>query len=254
MKKIFLHSFRGGTGKSNIAGNIAGCLASKGKKIALVDLDIQSPGIHAIFGFRENDVKKSLNDFLWGRCAITDTVYTLSEQIDTEPGEIFFVPSSIRADDIIRILREGFDFTQLNRGFSALEEELSPDYLIVDTHPGLYEETLFSIAVADILLIIMRPDEQDFQGTAVTLDVSRKLNVPTIYLIVNHVLMSKDTETLKTDIERKYNCKVLSLLPHSEDLLKSASSAVFYLKYTDHPFSKKIEMISDKIVSLSEKM
>jgi MinD-like ATPase involved in chromosome partitioning or flagellar assembly len=253
MKKIFLHSFRGGTGKSNIAGNMAGCLASKGKKIALIDLDIQSPGVHAIFGFREHDITKSLNDYLWDRCKITDAVCQLSEKMDLGSGEIFFVPSSIKSDDIITILREGFDFSKLNRGFTAIEDELSPDYLIVDTHPGLYEETLFSIAVADILLIILRPDEQDFQGTSVTLEVSKKLNVPNTYLIVNHVLDSVNSDVLKRDIEKKYDCKVVSLLPHTEDLLKTASSKVFYLQYPDTKFSREIEMISDKIISITEK-
>ncbi len=250
MEKIFFHSFRGGTGKSNIAANVSACLALRGKRVAIVDLDIQSPGIHAVFGFREDDIKKSLNDFLWGRCKISEAVCNLTESLALGSGEIHFIPSSIRANDIIKILREGYDFTQLNKGFTTLEEELAPDYLVVDTHPGLYEETLFSIAVADILLVIMRPDEQDFQGTSVTLDVSKKLDVPNTYLLVNHVLMSVDTERLRTDVEKKYNCKVLSLLPHSEDLLRMASSRVFYLEYPDHPFSKEIDVISDKIISI----
>jgi len=252
LEKIFFHSFRGGTGKSNISANVSGCLALKGKKIVLIDLDIQSPGIHAVFGFNDNDIKKSLNDFLWGKCEIKDTVYTLSDTLDIGPGEIYFIPSSIRADDIIRILREGYDFTQLNKGFTSLEESFNPDYLICDTHPGLYEETLFSIAVADVLLTIMRPDAQDFQGTAVTLEVSRKLNVPHLFLILNHVLMSENPEKLKKNVEKRYNCTVLSMLPHTEDLLKMGSSHVFYIKYPNHPFSKEIETISNKVISITQ--
>ncbi len=248
MKKIFFHSFRGGTGKSNISANISACLARKGKKVVLIDLDIQSPGVHAVFGFKGSDIKNSLNDFLWKKCEITKVIHKLSSRIPLESGEIYFIPSSIETNDIIRTLREGYDFTQLTKGFTILEDELHPDYLVVDTHPGLYEETLFSLSVADILFIIMRPDEQDFQGTSVTLEASQKLNVPSTYLLMNKVLMPNAAD-LQKRVQDTYDCNVLSMLPHSEDLLKMGSSNVFYIQYPDHPFSKEIELITEKILS-----
>ena len=49
-KIISVHSFRGGTGKSNTTANLATLLAQKGLKVGVVDTDIASPGIHIIFG------------------------------------------------------------------------------------------------------------------------------------------------------------------------------------------------------------
>ena len=49
---ISVHSFRGGTGKSNIAASLATALALQGRRVAVVDTDIQSPGIHILFGLR----------------------------------------------------------------------------------------------------------------------------------------------------------------------------------------------------------
>jgi len=66
------------------------------------------------------------------------------------------------------VLREGYDVGLLNDGFQSLIEELNLDVLRIDTHPGLNEETLLSIAISDTLLIILRPDQQDYQGTSVT--------------------------------------------------------------------------------------
>lgn len=66
------------------------------------------------------------------------------------------------------MLREGYDVGLLNDGFQSLIEELNLDVLRIDTHPGLNEETLLSIAISDTLLIILRPDQQDYQGTSVT--------------------------------------------------------------------------------------
>ena len=64
------------------------------------------------------------------------------------------------------------------------------DYLFIDTHPGLNEETLLSITISDVLVLILRPDQQDYQGTAVTIDVARKLEVPKLLLVVNKLVLA----------------------------------------------------------------
>ena len=43
-----------------------------GKRVAVVDTDVQSPGIHVLFGFDENMQGKVLNDYLYGGCAIIE--------------------------------------------------------------------------------------------------------------------------------------------------------------------------------------
>ena len=85
------------------------------------------------------------------------------------------------------MLREGYDVGLLNDGFESLVDKLNPDMLITDTHPGLNEETLLSIAISDTLVFILCPDQQDYQGTSVTVDVIRRLHVPVIHLVLNDV-------------------------------------------------------------------
>lgn len=72
-KIISVHSFRGGTGKSNLTANLAVSVARAGKRVGVVDTDIQSPGIHVLFGLAEEKLKYSLNDYLWGQCSIEQT-------------------------------------------------------------------------------------------------------------------------------------------------------------------------------------
>ncbi len=45
-----IHSFRGGTGKSNTAANLATVVADAGQRVGVIDTDIQSPGIRVLFG------------------------------------------------------------------------------------------------------------------------------------------------------------------------------------------------------------
>jgi Mrp family chromosome partitioning ATPase len=47
---ISIHSFRGGTGKSNTTANLAAMLASKGQRVCVIDADLQSPGIRVPVG------------------------------------------------------------------------------------------------------------------------------------------------------------------------------------------------------------
>lgn len=247
-KIVSIHSFRGGTGKSNISANVSAQLAARGKRVGVIDTDIQSPGIHVLFGMDEEMIQKSLNDYLWGRCEIQETAYDVTGrfqtgQITVKSGNLYLIPSSLRAGEIARVLREGYDVGMLNEGFQALIEKLNLDYLVIDTHPGLNEETLLSIAISDILIIIMRPDQQDFQGTAVTVDVARKLDVPALYLVINKALSSYDFDDLRDQAQRTYNSEVVAIIPLSEDVARMQSSDIFSLRYPDHPVSQAIRNI-----------
>jgi MinD-like ATPase involved in chromosome partitioning or flagellar assembly len=245
---ISIHSFRGGTGKSNMTANLSTFCALQGKRIGIVDTDIQSPGIHVLFGMEEDDMNLALNDYLWGRCNIEETAYNVTPpEVLAQCGTIFLIPSSIKAGEIAKVLREGFDVGLLNDGFRELVERLELDYLFIDTHPGLNEETLLSIAISDVLVLIMRPDKQDFQGTAVTVDVARKLGVPEMYLLINKVLHSMDFDALRTQVAKTYNADVAGVFAENDEMLQLASSGIFLLHYPNHPFSEEIRKVGSRL-------
>ena len=245
-KVISTHSFRGGTGKSNITANLAVDLANRGFRVGIFDTDIQSPGIHIIFGMREVDMPKTLNDYLWGNCTIDEAAYEVFQ--GQNGGQVYLVPSSINPNDIARVLREKYDASDMHSAFRNLNTTLNLDYLLIDTHPGLNEETLLSIAISDCLLIILRPDQQDFQGTSVTVDVANRLRVPEISLIINKVPLDYDWLDIKRKVEDAYHVEVSALLPLSVDVAQNASAQVFTLKNPEHPFSEGVHSVVDRLV------
>jgi MinD-like ATPase involved in chromosome partitioning or flagellar assembly len=249
-KIVSIHSYRGGTGKSNLSANLAATVASEGLRVGIVDTDIQSPGIHVLFGLDESKINRSLNDYLWGNCAIEDTAINITPPgIATKGGTIFLIPSSIKAGEIARILREGYDVGLLNDGFQDLIDRLKLDYLFIDTHPGLNEETLLSIAISDVVVLILRPDRQDFQGTAVTVEVARKLNVARMLLVVNKALPKLDFAALKEQVENTYNVPVAAVFPLSEDMVQLGSGGVFCLEFPHHPFTQKVRDLARQIMA-----
>ncbi len=251
-KIISVHSFRGGTGKSNTTANIASLLAADGFRVGVVDTDISSPGIHVLFGLEESDTVHTLNDYLWGKCAIEEAAHDVTKNVGANiKGNIFLIPSSIKAGEIARILREGYDVGLLNDGFRDVVDKMNLDYLMIDTHPGLNEETLLSIAISDALIIIMRPDSQDYQGTIVTVDVAKKLDVPNLLIVVNKVpeqfLANGGEQKIRADIEEKYDATVGAIFPHSDHMMTLASSGIFSVKYPDDEMSKSLRKLVDQL-------
>jgi MinD-like ATPase involved in chromosome partitioning or flagellar assembly len=251
VKVVSVHSFRGGTGKSNTTANLAVTVARQGKRVGIVDTDIQSPGIHVLFGFDESRMNLALNDYLWGRCSVEEAAYDVSyvlEGTGCRESAIYLIPSSLKAGEIARVLREGYDVGLLNDGFQGLIQQLNLDYLFIDTHPGLNEETLLSITISDVLLLIMRPDRQDFQGTAVTIDIARRLEVPKMLLLVNKALSSFDFPALKAEVEETYGAPVAAILPLTEDMIQLGSSDIFILRFPDHPLTQIYTDMANLIV------
>jgi septum site-determining protein MinD len=242
------NSFRCGTGKSNTTANLSALLAKQGFRVAVIDTDIQSPGLHALFSLKDDDIKHTLNDYLWGRCEIQAAAHDLTDQLGADiDGKIFLIPSSIKTDEIIRFLRDGYDVGLLNDGFQSLIRELELDYLIIDTHPGLNEETLLSIAISNTLIVVLRPDQLDYQGTAVIIDVVRKLGVTDLMLVINKTPQDFDFEAIRKAAETNYASPVAAILPHSDEIMKLASAGIFSLRYPEHEITKELEGVVERL-------
>ena len=232
---VSVHSFRGGTGKSNMTANLAAILAEQGQRVAVIDTDIQSPGIHILFGLAGEEITASLNDFLWHGRPIEDAARDVTPNSATSVGgKLFLIPSSIKPGEIARVLREGYDAQRLTQGLRQLVDELRLDVLLIDTHPGLNEETLLSLVISHALLIVMRPDQQDYEGTGITVKVAQGLGVPRMLLVVNNTPATLDPETVHTKVAQAYNCAVAAVLPHSDEMMALASADIFALRYPDH--------------------
>ena len=245
-KIVSIHSFRGGTGKSNITSNLSYALAAKGKKVCVIDTDVQSPGIHVPLQL-SNHKGPTLNDFLFNNVDINEIAVDISKKLNLPEQSLFFIPSSINTQAITKILKEGYDVSELAKAFTKIQKHLNLDYLMIDTHPGLNEETLLSIAMSDVLFIVMRPDEQDFQGTSVTVDIARKLNVKNISIIVNMVAPSFNKTQVRKEIIKAFGCKVAEVLPHTYKLTELASNGLLCKRFPNEEWSLKINNIAGSL-------
>jgi MinD-like ATPase involved in chromosome partitioning or flagellar assembly len=247
-KIVSIHSYRGGTGKSNTTANLAACLADRGARVAVLDTDLQSPGVHVIFGLRPDEIRLTLVDFLWQKCSITETAYDVTDRIGVSSGgRCWLVPASLTTRAITRIIDEGYDVNRLNAHFDELLVRLELDALLVDTHPGLNRETMLSSAISDVLVLVVRPDQQDYEGTAVLLEVARKLEIPRIFLVANKVFSHVNEDDLKERLEEAFGCEVVGVLPLSEDVARLESRELFVRKHPDHEIAHRLRAVAARI-------
>ncbi len=263
-KIITFHSFRRGTGKSSLTANVAALLMLEGQRVGVIDADLASPGVHVLFKLDENKTSYWLNDYLWGRCQIEQAAcdvtpslpmaYGAHDGTRTGPGaprrgRIWLVPSSTETREITQILRGGYDANVLGDGFQTLIRSLSLDTLIVDTRAGLNEETLASIAGSDVLAVLLRLDQQDYQGTDITVEIARRLGVPRTVLVINEAPASFDLSEIKAQVEQTYHCEVVAVMPHSAEMMVLDSRGLFVLHYPNHPMTALIKHITARLMA-----
>lgn len=249
-KIISTHSFKRGVGRTNLTANLATLLSLRGQRVGVVDANFQSPSLHFLFNLTEQDLPWSLNDYLWGNCDIEQTAYDVSALLGQNySAQLFLIPGNINLDEIAQALHQGHDVKLLHTGLEKLIERLKLDVLMIDTQHGLNEATLFTIALSDVLLLILRTDHQDFRGTDITVELARKLEVPQIMLIVNEVPATFDFTAVKAEMEQIYQCEVVALLPHYEEMMALGSAKIFVLNHPEHPLTGQLNRIADQLLA-----
>ncbi len=202
---VAFHSFRRGTGKSTILANIAVLLAAGGRRVGIVDANLASAGLDILFGVKESEIAYTLNDYLSGACAIHETIIEVGGRLASSlQGQIFLSAASAAPQAIAKIRRFGYDIEKLEAGLHQLIAELELDVLLIESQAGLNAETLPIIASAEVLAVILRPDQQGYQGTGVMLEVARRLEITDVLLLINEIPTTHSTARVKAQIEQAY--------------------------------------------------
>jgi MinD-like ATPase involved in chromosome partitioning or flagellar assembly len=249
---IVVNAFRGGVGKSTIVANLAALMAIAGRRVAVVDIDFQEPGVNTLFDIEERP-GETLNDYLFGTVEIDRVVYDATHRLDdyAATGKLFLVPSSYTPKSLKLIRRKGYDLNLLERGLGDLLDLLDLDTLIVKTPQGMSDQILLSVALADMLLVLLRPDYQDFQGTKVIVEAGRRLSVPDIVLIVNKTPPVYDLAQVEAEVRAVYGCDVGAVIPYAKDVVAAGgASGLFVLRYPDHPMAVALRKAAQRLMAV----
>ena len=282
-KCIAFHSYKGGTGKTTLACNLAVSLAKKGFRVFLLDLDVSAPSIQAYF---EKEPKKWVNDFLLDTADIDDFAMDMTylingnDQNETQEtkGKLWVGFSNPKKEEIYKIEggKEEISKMQLLRKFILLRERLisdyGVDYLVVDTSPGIRYWSINALAIADILFLTLKMGDLDIDGTKKMADdiygSLTKFGAKS-YLILNrvagfcvpnsmkntlsaneshfnHNVLTQQEPNVNDRISKMVGMEVISAIPCYCDIQFSRKEFLTVLNYPTHPFAEQINHLSEE--------
>jgi chromosome partitioning protein len=173
---IAFHSYKGGTGKTTIACNLAAMLSLKGYNVSLLDLDVYAPSLHAYFDYSPN---KWINDLLFENSDLNEIMVDMTSTLTKSAadrtkkiGRLLVGFSNPQKEEIYKLegsIKTANANIQLLRRFVQLREDLisdyESDYVILDTSPGIRYWSINSLAVADVLFLTLKFGDLDIEGT-----------------------------------------------------------------------------------------
>jgi len=247
-KIVSFNAFLRGTGRSHLMANVATLLAAAGKRVGVADLDDSAPTQHLIFGLPEAAMAFTLADSMAGRCRVKQAAYEVTPQgVQSAGGGIFLTPLSIEPGWAPRSLHKELDLERLGDTLRDVTRTLALDYLLTDSGSGINELSLNAMAISDVAVFVLRLDKHDYQGTAVTVDLARRLEVPRLLLVVNMAAASFDRATVRARVTETYDCEVAGVLPYTDQMMARAGQSLFVLDYPAHQLTVELSMIANQI-------
>lgn len=162
---------KGGVGKSAIAFNLALAFARRGKRAAVVDLDLGFRCQSTFFG-TESDTVFDLSDLL------RDEAFDLDLALKPcvfQTG-MFLLPAC--ADPFARL-----DFERLSLVLAALRTRF--DVVILDTPPSVSRGFIAAISLADSVFVVTVADHMSVRSSALCARMVTKAGIQTQKLIIS---------------------------------------------------------------------
>ena len=171
MERILIHSYKGGTGKTTVALNLA-CILAQKQKVLLIENDFMMPTFFSIF---EHDPQFFLNDYLDKQVEFTDIIVK-----DLKPNlDIIFASKTFDPSSKVMSSDQKWFLQVLERMMRDLERLTGTyDYIIFDSPPGWHMIIINLILLATKAILILRPNKYAVEGSLRMIDSIYKRTKP----------------------------------------------------------------------------
>ena len=286
MKKcIAFHSYKGGTGKSTISANISVLLVKRGYNVLLLDMDVYAPTLQTYFS---QEPRYWINNFLFNTAEFENVIYDLTRLIRNFPtsqdpqeklGKLFVSFSNSSKEEITKLdgtLRQDASKLELLRKFIMIKEEMAYqndiDYIIIDTSPGIRYWSINSLAIADLILLSLKMDSIDIEGTKKMANeiysAFTKLGTKSVLLFnraagyclppnliqetsyapeANYANVLTEQSTITDRFKKDVDMEIIGNIPCYCDIQFDNKEFLTVLKHPYHPFTHLLKDLVDKI-------
>lgn len=254
-KVIAIANQKGGVGKTTTAVNLSACLAYKGKKVMIIDVDPQGNTTSGL-GIDKQNIRKSIYEVIINDEHIEDALMpTMVENLFICPSNIQLVGAEVELVSVIS--RE----TRLKVALQDVRDKY--DFILIDCPPSLGLLTLNALTAADTILVPIQCEYYALEGLSQLMNtvklVQRHLN-PSLE-VEGVVLTMFDARTnlsiqVVEDVKKYFRNKVYrTIIPRNVRLSEAPSFGLPIILYD--PRSKGAECYLDlaqEVIEYSEEV
>lgn len=176
---VTFYSYKGGVGRSMALANVAADLATRGRRVVMIDFDLEAPGLDA---FEELGVKDGapglveyVSSFLQTDVAAPVAGFIQEVAIKKAGAGKLWVMHAGRKDEEYNRLRAAINWEDLydNRDGAAffenfkadIQQQFQPDYVFIDSRTGLTDVGgVCTLHLPDMVVLLFSLNEQNLQG------------------------------------------------------------------------------------------
>lgn len=252
-KVIAIFNQKGGVGKTTTNVNISACLAAKGKKTLVIDIDPQGNTTSG-FGIDKNSLAYSMYDLIIGSANAKQCI------LETNRENLYIIPSSVQLAGAEIELTE-MDERERTLKMAIMDIKQEYDYIFIDCPPSLGLLTINALTAVDSVLIPIQCEYYALEGVSQlmnTIELVRN-NLNPDLMIQGVVLSMFDGRTnlsiqVVDEVKKYFRGKVYTtLIPRNVRLAEAPSYGLSIIEYD--PKSKGAEAymeLTEEFLDLEE--
>ncbi|MBP8143767.1 MAG: MinD/ParA family protein [Inhella sp.] len=156
-RTLAVTSGKGGVGKTFITANLACALAARGQKVLVLDADLGLANLDVVLNLHP---KLTLHDVFTEKC-------TLEQAIVPAPGGFFVLLAGSGMVEYSRLTPE------VRENLLRIIEQVKPryDWVLIDTGAGISDVVLYSVSLAQDVLVVATPEPTSLTDAYATIKV-----------------------------------------------------------------------------------
>ena len=153
---IAIANQKGGVGKTTTSINLSACIAAKGKKVLVIDIDPQGNTTSG-YGIEKNELENTIYELILGDCSIEDCILKeVFPNISILPSNVNLAAAEIELIGVEKkeyILKNEVDWVKDRY-----------DFIIIDCPPSLSLLTVNAMTTADAVLVPIQCEYYALEG------------------------------------------------------------------------------------------
>jgi len=241
---ITFTSGKGGTGKSFLCLNIAYKLSQLGKKVLVVDFDLNFSNLHIMLNIIPD---KTLYQFFTSECVLEELVYGYNKTLDFIFGFSGFESKNITDNNISSFCNK----------LKKIADNY--DYVLIDTSSGGNDDTLKILSFADYNVIVANPEPTATLDAYAIIKLSSISKHDSIKVVMNKFFKKEDAEKSFENLLKAVNhflkkdISLLGTIPFDKGITDSVMNQELYLKnHVSSNTTNQINLIIKEFLNIKQ--